>query len=325
MARVLEGLPSTRSASAPAAWASTTSGTASCPRRPTATTRSAVASSTPSPSRWRSHRSPTSCGWRPRPPISHDAKKFADAIHAVFPDKMLAYNLSPSFSWDTTGMTDEQMKRFPEELGKLGFVFNFITYGGHQIDGLAAEEFAAPPAQDGMLALARCSASSGCSSRRTARRRPWSAARARRRPDGRPRAAPRRPRRWARGRRSSSTCADRGAAEAARGVARALGHEARDRRKAAGLPEAAPRRLAAAGAGGADAHRRQSRERRLRHDPGPARAQHPVDPRPEHVRSEPAPQAPDDADAAVSRASLQASSRCTTSRRPRTTTGRPRA
>ena len=84
-----------------------------------------------------------------------DAKEFAEAIHAKFPDAMLAYNLSPSFNWDTTGLNDEQMRRFPEELGKLGFVFNFITYGGHQIDGLAGEEFALALRQDGMLALAR--------------------------------------------------------------------------------------------------------------------------------------------------------------------------
>jgi isocitrate lyase len=84
-----------------------------------------------------------------------DARAFAEAIHAEFPDKMLAYNLSPSFSWDTTGMSDDEMRRFPEELGKLGFVFNFITYGGHQIDGLAAEELAIALKQDGMLALAR--------------------------------------------------------------------------------------------------------------------------------------------------------------------------
>jgi isocitrate lyase len=84
-----------------------------------------------------------------------DARQFAEAIHAEFPDQMLAYNLSPSFNWDTTGMTDEEMKRFPEELGKMGFVFNFITYGGHQIDGVAAEEFATALRQDGMLALAR--------------------------------------------------------------------------------------------------------------------------------------------------------------------------
>ncbi len=84
-----------------------------------------------------------------------DARRFAEAIHAEFPNKLLAYNLSPSFSWDTTGMTDDDMRRFPEQLGKLGFVFNFITYGGHQIDGLAAEEFATALRQDGMLALAR--------------------------------------------------------------------------------------------------------------------------------------------------------------------------
>ena len=84
-----------------------------------------------------------------------DARQFAEAIHAVYPDQMLAYNLSPSFNWDTTGMTDDEMRAFPEELGKLGFVFNFITYGGHQVDGVAAEEFATALRQDGMLALAR--------------------------------------------------------------------------------------------------------------------------------------------------------------------------
>ena len=84
-----------------------------------------------------------------------EARHFAEAIHARFPDKMLAYNLSPSFNWDSTGMSDDEMRRFPEELGTMGFVFNFITYGGHQIDGLAAEEFALALRQDGMLALAR--------------------------------------------------------------------------------------------------------------------------------------------------------------------------
>lgn len=84
-----------------------------------------------------------------------EAREYAEAIHAVHPDKMLAYNLSPSFNWDTTGMSDEQMREFPAEIGKLGFVFNFITYGGHQVDGVASEEFAATLLQDGMLALAR--------------------------------------------------------------------------------------------------------------------------------------------------------------------------
>ncbi len=85
----------------------------------------------------------------------HEAREFAEAIHAVYPDKMMAYNLSPSFNWDTTGMSDDEMRAFPEEIGKMGFVFNFMTYGGHQIDGVAAEEFATALRQDGMLALAR--------------------------------------------------------------------------------------------------------------------------------------------------------------------------
>ncbi len=83
------------------------------------------------------------------------ARRFAEAIHAEYPDQMLAYNLSPSFNWDTTGMSEEEMRDFPAEIGKLGYVFNFITYGGHQVDGLASEEFATALKQDGMLALAR--------------------------------------------------------------------------------------------------------------------------------------------------------------------------
>ncbi|NIP74484.1 MAG: isocitrate lyase, partial [Xanthomonadales bacterium] len=84
-----------------------------------------------------------------------DAREFAAAIHGRYPQQMLAYNLSPSFSWDTTGMTDEEMTAFPSELGRLGYVFNFITYGGHQVDGLASDEFATALREDGMLALAR--------------------------------------------------------------------------------------------------------------------------------------------------------------------------
>ena len=84
-----------------------------------------------------------------------EAGEFAEAIHTVYPDKMLAYNLSPSFNWDTTGMSDEEMRQFPSEIGKLGYVFNFITYGGHQADGVAGEELATALEQDGMLALAR--------------------------------------------------------------------------------------------------------------------------------------------------------------------------
>ncbi len=84
-----------------------------------------------------------------------DARHFADAVHAEHPEAMLAYNLSPSFNWDTTGLSEAGMRDFPAALGRLGYVFTFITYGGHQIDGLAAEEFSAALQRDGMLALAR--------------------------------------------------------------------------------------------------------------------------------------------------------------------------
>jgi isocitrate lyase len=84
-----------------------------------------------------------------------DARAFAETVHAAHPEAMLAYNLSPSFNWDASGLDDEAMRRFPDELGALGFVFTFITYGGHQLDGLATDEFCTDLQRDGMLALAR--------------------------------------------------------------------------------------------------------------------------------------------------------------------------
>ena len=57
------------------------------------------------------------------------AKRFADAIHAEFPDKLLAYNCSPSFNWQAN-LDDESMKTFREDLGKMGFKFQFITLAG---------------------------------------------------------------------------------------------------------------------------------------------------------------------------------------------------
>ena len=83
------------------------------------------------------------------------AQDFAKAMHAEFPEQMLAYNLSPSFNWDSTGMSDEEMRDFPKQIGAAGFVFNFITYGGHQVDGVAIEEFSTSLLHDGMLALAK--------------------------------------------------------------------------------------------------------------------------------------------------------------------------
>ena len=84
-----------------------------------------------------------------------DARRFAEAIHAAYPDKMLAYNLSPSFNWDTTGLSDDEMRRFPRSSGSSASSSTSSRTAGHQIDGLAAEEFATALREDGMLALAR--------------------------------------------------------------------------------------------------------------------------------------------------------------------------
>jgi isocitrate lyase len=62
-------------------------------------------------------------------PILAQAKEFAAGVHAVHPGKWLAYNLSPSFNWDAAGLGEREMQSYVWELGKLGFVWQFITVG----------------------------------------------------------------------------------------------------------------------------------------------------------------------------------------------------
>jgi isocitrate lyase len=57
------------------------------------------------------------------------AKAFADAIHAKFPGKMLAYNCSPSFNWKKN-LDDSTVAKFQRELGAMGYKFQFITLAG---------------------------------------------------------------------------------------------------------------------------------------------------------------------------------------------------
>lgn len=57
------------------------------------------------------------------------AKKFADAVHAKFPGKMLAYNCSPSFNWKKN-LDDATIAKFQRELGAMGYKFQFITLAG---------------------------------------------------------------------------------------------------------------------------------------------------------------------------------------------------
>ena len=57
------------------------------------------------------------------------AKRFADAIHAKFPNQLLAYNCSPSFNWKSN-LDEQTMKHFREKLGEMGYKFQFITLAG---------------------------------------------------------------------------------------------------------------------------------------------------------------------------------------------------
>ncbi|XP_039014888.1 isocitrate lyase-like [Hibiscus syriacus] len=81
-----------------------------------------------------------------------ECTKFAEAVKSMHPELMLAYNLSPSFNWDASGMTDEQMRDFIPRIAKLGFCWQFITLAGFHADALVTDTFARDFARRGMLA-----------------------------------------------------------------------------------------------------------------------------------------------------------------------------
>ncbi|ADC48305.1 MULTISPECIES: isocitrate lyase [Alkalihalophilus] len=62
-------------------------------------------------------------------PSLEEAQAFADAIHAKFPGKMLAYNCSPSFNWEAN-LDKETIETYQVELGKMGYKFQFVTLAG---------------------------------------------------------------------------------------------------------------------------------------------------------------------------------------------------
>jgi len=62
-------------------------------------------------------------------PNLEEARRFAEAVHARFPGKLLAYNCSPSFNWKKN-LDDKTIARFQKELGGLGYRFQFVTLAG---------------------------------------------------------------------------------------------------------------------------------------------------------------------------------------------------
>ncbi|KAF6757451.1 isocitrate lyase [Ephemerocybe angulata] len=85
-------------------------------------------------------------------PILAQAKEFAAGVHAVHPGQWLAYNLSPSFNWEAAGLTPKDMEGYVWELGKLGFVWQFITLAGLHSNAYISDLFAQNFAKTGMKA-----------------------------------------------------------------------------------------------------------------------------------------------------------------------------
>jgi len=80
-----------------------------------------------------------------------EAREFAEGIHAKFPGKMLAYNCSPSFNWQKH-LSGEEIARFQQELGALGYKFQFITLAGFHALNHSMFELARQYKTDGMTA-----------------------------------------------------------------------------------------------------------------------------------------------------------------------------
>ena len=74
-------------------------------------------------------------------PVYAQAEQFSKAVHSVYPEQWLAYNLSPSFNWRAAGLSRKQERDYIWELGRLGFVWQFITLGGLHTTALAVDTF----------------------------------------------------------------------------------------------------------------------------------------------------------------------------------------
>jgi isocitrate lyase len=84
-------------------------------------------------------------------PDLREAREFAEAVHARFPGKGLAYNCSPSFNW-RRHLDDATIARFQRELGAMGYTFQFITLAGWHTLNLRTFELAKGYASEGMSA-----------------------------------------------------------------------------------------------------------------------------------------------------------------------------
>jgi isocitrate lyase len=87
-------------------------------------------------------------------PDLDQAKRFAEAIRNDFPEKLLAYNCSPSFNWQKH-LDDASIARFQRELGAMGYKFQFVTLAGFHSLNLGMFNLARSYKEEGMLAYSR--------------------------------------------------------------------------------------------------------------------------------------------------------------------------
>jgi isocitrate lyase len=87
-------------------------------------------------------------------PDLREAKEFAEGIRAHFPDKLLAYNCSPSFNWERN-LDAHTIAKFQRELGAMGYRFQFITLAGWHLLNLNTFELAKEYLAEGMPAYVR--------------------------------------------------------------------------------------------------------------------------------------------------------------------------
>jgi isocitrate lyase len=92
--------------------------------------------------------------WETSHPDLDDARRFAEAVHARYPGKLLAYNCSPSFNWRAK-LSPETIARFQQELGAMGYKFQFVTLAGFHALNHGMFELASGYRDHGMAAYSQ--------------------------------------------------------------------------------------------------------------------------------------------------------------------------
>ncbi len=92
--------------------------------------------------------------WETSNPDLDDARAFAEAVHARYPGKLLAYNCSPSFNWEAK-LDKDTIAKFQSELGAMGYKFQFVTLAGFHSLNHSMFELASGYRDEGMAAYSR--------------------------------------------------------------------------------------------------------------------------------------------------------------------------